>query len=220
MPELVLKQAEAAWGLVLKKSPQRNSWCYSDLSIYSSFPGGPTCLKFRRDGTLGGSKTSPHSHCFIRALCLNKSPGTREWWVCLLLCLRCLWLGLGTRWNVKLQEEREEETGFEVWERGCGIAPGKQLDSGTPVPALAEWASAVREEPESDQSFCLNGELGRLGSREECLKRSPEGTFSERQLWGLALSEQGKLGRVESFLCELQQLRGKSLFRKTSAALW
>lgn len=75
-----------------------------------------------------------------------------------LLCLRCLWLGLGTRWNVKLGEE----TGFEVWETGCGIAPGKQLDSGTLVPALAEWASADGEEPESDQSFCLNGEVGRL----------------------------------------------------------
>lgn len=77
-----------------------------------------------------------------------------------LLCLRCLWLALGTRWNVKLQEELAEETGFEVWERGCGIAPGKQLDSGTSVPALAEWASAVREEAESDQSFCLNVGVG------------------------------------------------------------
>lgn len=30
------------------------------------------------------------------------------------------------------------------------------------MPALAEWASADGEEPESDQSFCLNGEVGRL----------------------------------------------------------
>lgn len=106
-------------GLVLKKRPQPNSWCYSDLHIYSSIPGGPTCLIFRHDGKLGGSKTSPHSFCFIRVLCLNKSPGTREWWVCLLLCLWCLWLGLGTRWNVKLQEEREGKT--LVWSLRRGL---------------------------------------------------------------------------------------------------
>lgn len=108
-------------GLVLKKRPQPNSWCYSDLHIYSSIPGGPTCLIFRHDGKLGGSKTSPHSFCFIRVLCLNKRPGTREWWVCLLLCLWCLWLGWELDGMLSFRRSVKGRLWFEVWEGGCGI---------------------------------------------------------------------------------------------------
>lgn len=198
-------EVEAAFFLFkaasLEKSFRRlcRSWCWNRLRL----PGGwcwkraprgiqgaavtsvstlrsqeDPCLIFRRDGKLGGSKTSAHSHYFIRALCLNKSPGTRDWWVCLLLCLWCLWLGLGTRWNVKLQEEHEEE--ILVWSLRRGLW---DLHLGTGLtlellclswqrrlwrPGRARIRSVFLPEPKS----------GMFKRKEECLKRSPEGTFS------------------------------------------
>lgn len=47
-------------------------------------------------------------------------------------------------------------------EGAVGLVPGKQLNSGASVSVLADWASAVQEEPGSDQSFCLNVRAGLL----------------------------------------------------------
>lgn len=63
---------------------------------------------------------------------------------------------------LSFRESLQRRPGLKFEKGGCGIAPGKQLDSGTSVPALAEWAPAVREEAESDQSFCLNVGVGRF----------------------------------------------------------
>lgn len=114
------------WGWCWKKSPQLTSWCYNNLRIYFSLSGEPTCLIFRHDGKLGGSKTSPHSYCFIRAICLNKSPGRRRgWWVCHLLCFSVYC----TVWEIggmlSLRKSVKRRFWFEVWEGGWRICTWK-----------------------------------------------------------------------------------------------
>lgn len=212
------KEVEAAFFLFkaasLEKSFRRpcRSWCWNRLRR----PGG-WCWKRALSGIHGATVTSVSTLRSPEDPHVSNLDMMAHWVVARPLLILTVLLGHCV--SIKAQEQENGEFAFcfafgvygLVWEldgmlsfrKSVKRRPDLKFETGavglhlgnslTPELRCLPWQSGLLPFGKSQNQISLFVWMGNGTSRrEECLKRSPEGTFSERRLWGLALSEQGE----------------------------